>query len=133
MFPRKVRDAIGKIQYEYLSRMIREGNMLFMNYGWADLYPEAEKILLNDNDEKNRYCIQLYHRVCGTVDFKDKDVLEVGSGRGGGASYIMRYLLPKSMTGVDIAANAIHFCKITHLILLSISNPLIAMLRWRNF
>src|SRR5437016_14665802 len=52
--------------------------------------------------------------VAGSIDLKGLDVLEVGCGRGGGASYIMRYLKPKSMTGVDIAEKAIAFCKRYH-------------------
>jgi ubiquinone/menaquinone biosynthesis C-methylase UbiE len=39
------------------------------------------------------------------------DVLEVGSGRGGGASYVMRYLGPRTLTGLDRTARAIAFCQ----------------------
>jgi SAM-dependent methyltransferase len=41
-------------------------------------------------------------------------VLEIGSGRGGGASYIARYLKPKALTGLDFSDRAIQFCKRTH-------------------
>ena len=34
----------------------------------------------------------------------------MGSGRGGGASYIARYLSPKSIKGIDISPNAINLC-----------------------
>ena len=40
----------------------------------------------------------------------NKEVLEVGSGRGGGASYISRYYKPKSYTGLDISGSIIDFC-----------------------
>jgi ubiquinone/menaquinone biosynthesis C-methylase UbiE len=108
--PRRARRAISRIQYEYLSHMDRDGNMLFMNYGWADLDPEAKEMPLGDNDEPNRYCIQLYHHMAGSVDLSGRDVLEVGCGRGGGASYIKRRLNPRSVVGVDITARAISFC-----------------------
>jgi ubiquinone/menaquinone biosynthesis C-methylase UbiE len=94
--------------------MDREGNMLFMNYGWADLDPAAPQIPLDAEDEANRYCIQLYHRVAAAVDLAGLDVLEVGSGRGGGASYIARYLKPRSMVGLDITKGAIRFCNSRH-------------------
>lgn len=110
MLPQGVQRTISRLQYEYLSHMDREANMLYMNYGWAHLDPQAELIPLSDQDERNRYCIQLYHHVCSAVDLGDKDVLEVGCGRGGGASYIMRYLKPKSLVAVDTTANAIRFC-----------------------
>ena len=53
---------------------------------------------------------QLYHFVTSHADIKDKNVLEVGSGRGGGASYIARYLSPSSITGVDISNEAVALC-----------------------
>jgi SAM-dependent methyltransferase len=40
--------------------------------------------------------------------------LEVGCGRGGGSSYIARYLEPARMTGVDISHNAVDFCRKVH-------------------
>ena len=81
-----------------------------MNYGWACLDPEANGLLLNNNDEPYRYCLQLYHHVTSVIDLRGKDILEVGSGRGGGASFIMRYLKPNSVVGADITNNAIKFC-----------------------
>ena len=57
--------------------------------------------------DRNREPILEVLRGC----FSDrKQVLEVGSGRGGGASYVMRYLHPRSVTGVDIVQKAVHFC-----------------------
>jgi SAM-dependent methyltransferase len=41
-------------------------------------------------------------------------VLEVGCGRGGGAAYMLRYLRPASLTGIDLAANAVAFCRRRH-------------------
>lgn len=37
-------------------------------------------------------------------------MLEVGSGRGGGASYISRYNKPESYIGMDISKSSISFC-----------------------
>jgi ubiquinone/menaquinone biosynthesis C-methylase UbiE len=36
--------------------------------------------------------------------------LEVGSGRGGGASYVSRYLQPRSVTGLDFSQEAVDLC-----------------------
>jgi ubiquinone/menaquinone biosynthesis C-methylase UbiE len=41
------------------------------------------------------------------VDLRQKTVLEVGSGRGGGADYVSRYLKPMQMIGVDFSKNAV--------------------------
>ena len=45
------------------------------------------------------------------VDLRGRDVLEIGCGRGGGASYVARYLGPRSVTGMDLAPNAVEFRK----------------------
>ena len=37
------------------------------------------------------------------------DVLEVGSGRGGGASYVARYLKPARLVGIDLSVKAVAF------------------------
>jgi ubiquinone/menaquinone biosynthesis C-methylase UbiE len=103
-----------RVWYEQMSRLDRDGDMVFMNYGWASLDPTAPALPLQAEDEPNRYCIQLYHRVASAVDLRGLDALEVGCGRGGGASYVMRYLKPKSMTGLDQAARGIQFCQRHH-------------------
>ncbi len=110
ILPQKVKRSISRIQYEYLSKIDQEANILFMNYGWADFDPDAKELYLNEDDEPYRYCIELYHHVTSFIDLRGKDVLEVGCGRGGGASFIMRYLKPGSIVGTDITTNAIRFC-----------------------
>lgn len=97
--------------YEHMSRLDRDAGMTFMNYGWASLDPSDRVLSLLPEDERNRYCIQLYHRVAGAINLSRMDVLEVGCGRGGGASHVMRYLRPRSLTGLDLAANATAFCR----------------------
>ena len=86
-----------------------------MNYGYSDADTENH-IVLNAEDEKNRMLIQLYHHVASRIPITDKKVLEVGSGRGGGASYIARYLKPSSMVGIDLSENAIEFCNNVHFV-----------------
>jgi ubiquinone/menaquinone biosynthesis C-methylase UbiE len=79
-----------------------------MNYGYSR---DNHKIKLEGRDEKNRYSVQLYHFVASGADIKGKDILEIGCGRGGGLSYINRYLLPNKATGLDLNKKAIDFCK----------------------
>jgi ubiquinone/menaquinone biosynthesis C-methylase UbiE len=69
---------------------------------------------LESADEPDRYFIQLYHRVVGGVDLSGADVLEVGSGRGGGSSYVARCLHPKSVLGVDYSDNAVALSQKRH-------------------
>lgn len=111
-----MRRFLKKSMYQFWSLLDKEALMVYMNLGYADLDPSVPKLELSEEEETNRYCIQLYQHVAGSVDLKGRDVLEVGCGRGGGASYIMRSLTPKSMTGIDIADKAIAFCKRSHVV-----------------
>jgi ubiquinone/menaquinone biosynthesis C-methylase UbiE len=106
-FPQSIQNLFARQWYEQISLLDRDADMIFMNYGFAT----TPGIDLLPDDESNRYCIQLYHRVGGAVELAGKDVLEVGCGRGGGASYLAKYLHPCSLVGVDLAANAIRFCQ----------------------
>ena len=85
-----------------------------MNYGYIDDNPGAPKLTLDPKEEPERYCIQLYHKVVSAVDIEGKDILEVGSGRGGGSAYIAKYLKPASVKGVDIAENNVGFSNSRH-------------------
>lgn len=107
--PRIMRKPLWQVWHHLLIRFDKEGAVNFMNYGYNSLNGE-KRIFLNKEDELNRYCIQLYDKVVRDNDLKDQDILEVGSGRGGGASYISRYYSPKSYTGLDISARLIDFC-----------------------
>ncbi len=99
-----------KMWYQHISELDINAQITFMNYGYVDLDSNTNEIELKGIDESNRYSIQLYHKVAGFIDLKGLDVLEIGSGRGGGAAYVMQYLSPKSMTGVDLSEKAIEFC-----------------------
>ena len=77
-----------------------------MNYGYHD---SSEAIELLDIDEINRYSIQLYHRLAKMVDIKGKDIVEIGSGRGGGIAYITKRFEPSSALGIDLDAKAAKF------------------------
>jgi SAM-dependent methyltransferase len=87
-----------------------------MNYGYAPAESEggAQTLALAEADELERQCLQLYEHVVEPVDLTGRDVLEVGSGRGGGASFIQRYKKPAHMTGVDLSKNAVDFCRTRH-------------------
>jgi SAM-dependent methyltransferase len=85
-----------------------------MNYGYAGLESELNPLRLIAGDEAERYCVQLYHYAAAPIDLRDKDVVEVSCGRGGGSSYVKRYLNAKSVTGIDLSANQIEFCRRVH-------------------
>ncbi|MFC3695377.1 class I SAM-dependent methyltransferase [Chenggangzhangella methanolivorans] len=83
--------------YDTLSRFWRDGDWRFMNYGYAPETPFA----LNPEDEPERVFIGLYHQAVDGLPIAGARVLEIGSGRGGGARYVARYFAPASVVGLD--------------------------------
>jgi ubiquinone/menaquinone biosynthesis C-methylase UbiE len=110
-WPHWLKSPIERVWYEGMSVLDRGADMVFMNYGWAETDADADVLSLLPEDELNRYCIQLYHRVASAIDLVGLNTLEVGCGRGGGASFVMRYLEPRTLTGLDRAGRAIAFCR----------------------
>jgi len=108
------RRIMWKPIYEWLAKRFDFMEWHFMNYGYTPFEYER-KLKLNQEDEVHRHAIQLYHYLASKVRIEGMDVLEIGSGRGGGCNYIKRYFNPRKITGLDIAGNAVNFSKQTHL------------------
>ena len=81
--------------YNIFAKRARNPELKLMNYGYDS---QNMDLRLEKEDEVERFSIQLYHYVTSHADMKNKDILEVGSGRGGGAAYIAKYLDPKDMS-----------------------------------
>ena len=106
LFP-NIKRFCWKLWYNFISNRFKDDYFKFMNYGY---YNEELDIILDKDDELERYPIQLYHQLCIQVELKDKVIVEVGCGRGGGANFIARYHKPKLITGVDLSPNAVSLC-----------------------
>ena len=112
-FSKKTKHFLWKKIYDRLAKTHDVFDWAFMNYGFE--YDNKNKgPLLKKEDEKYRYCIQLYHHAIEGLRIDNKTILEVGSGRGGGASYIARYMSPKKIVGIDYSKNAIALCNRIH-------------------
>ena len=109
--PSPLKLFITRKWYESVSSWDKDADMIFMNLGWCDLNNNEENLRLEESDEHNRYQIQLYHHVVSGIVLNGLDVLELGCGRGGGASFIARYHNPRILVALDIIANAINFCR----------------------
>ncbi|MBP9690844.1 class I SAM-dependent methyltransferase [Candidatus Woesebacteria bacterium] len=96
----------GYIWYELISYIDKKGIMRFMNYGYAD----SNRLKLAPEDEDDRYNIQLYDVLTKKINLSNKELLEVGCGRGGGIAYFAKYYKPKQIVGVDVTKQAISFC-----------------------
>lgn len=113
--PKPVRKPLWKIWHNVITKLDKDVSTVFMNYGYASENGEFKDLHLKPEDEFDRYAIQLYSHVA-TSDhcIKDKDVLEVGCGRGGGASFLTRYYKPSSYIGMDISKKTTEFCNEYH-------------------
>ncbi len=103
-----IRESLFRIWYWYVNKADKNAEILFMNYGYSD---KDQEILMDEQDKPNRYAIQLYHHLASAVGIKNKDIVEIGCGRGGGLSYITRNFLPASAKGIDLDKQAVSFCK----------------------
>ena len=109
-FP-NIKSLLTRLQYEFISTLNLKKDVLFMNFGYTAHHQGTDPILLNEEEEIHRYPMQLYHHVAKHIDWKNADALEVSSGRGGGAHFIVRQFKPKSYTGVDFSSRAVEFCR----------------------
>jgi ubiquinone/menaquinone biosynthesis C-methylase UbiE len=103
----KFRKYLAKALYWYVSRVDTSADITFMNYGYSD---QKQEIDLTPEEEPNRYPIQLYHHIAENIDFRNKALVEVGCGRGGGLFYIVKRWSPYSATGIDISKTSVRFC-----------------------
>jgi len=107
-------NILARFWYPLLTYLTRNESVIFLNYGYCGDAGTGNAPALEETDEPDRSCIQLYDHVAGAVDLRGRDVLEISCGHGGGASYIARYLKPKSIRGVDRNPEAIKLCKRRH-------------------
>lgn len=104
--------AIWRWWYQRLGKRAHDSGWTFMNYGYK--YKNQKTLNLSSKDESNRMFIQLYDYVASQIPIKDGEILEVGSGRGGGSSFLSRYHHPKSITGLDYSKSAIKLSNELH-------------------
>jgi ubiquinone/menaquinone biosynthesis C-methylase UbiE len=101
-----------RITYEMLSRYIASPEWHFMNYGYIP--KECEKSEACRQAVRQQYSMQMYHYLASKTAIEGKKLLEIGSGRGGGAGYIAQSLKPEFYTGMDIASNAVALANKLH-------------------
>ena len=106
-----VKRSIIRSWYQLVSRLDRDGDLRFMNFGYDSVNENDDTPVLREKDCGDRYQIQLYHRVASGIPLAGRDVLEVGCGRGGGADFIARCHHPRSYTALDLSSRAIAFSR----------------------
>jgi ubiquinone/menaquinone biosynthesis C-methylase UbiE len=110
-FPRSQK-RIWQWWYQAMAWAWRDRDWAFMNYGY--LPADGTGPALDPADEQDRCFIGLYHKVLGGLDLQEQQVLEVGSGRGGGTAYVARYHRPQRIVGLDFSARAVTLARAIH-------------------
>src|SRR4051812_41665664 len=103
----------AKVTYGLLAKYIPMADWQFMNYGYI---PNDNERSLEVPDCTNNqiYPLQMYYYLSVKTEIKGMHVLEVGSGRGGGAKHIAAAMKPASYTGMDIAQSAVDLANKLH-------------------
>lgn len=103
--------VVFRLLYWYLNKLDKQKKLTFMNFGYAEA---GEEIRLDPEFEMNRYPVQLYHQLCQLAGIENKEIVEVGSGRGGGLAYITKTHRPSSAIGIDLEKSAVAFSNKHH-------------------
>jgi SAM-dependent methyltransferase len=98
--------------YAVVTWGLRRDRVFFLNFGYEEDPPMG--IPLVEAEEPDRASIQLYHHVASQAELRDKTVLEVSCGHGGGAAYLMRTFQPHRYTALDINPAGVRFCRRHH-------------------
>lgn len=102
----------AKITYELLAKHVPAADWHFMNYGYVP--SEKEPPLQLPESQLQKLPLQMYHYLAAKTEITGRQVLEVGSGRGGGARHVTSYFKPAFYTGLDLAQSAVDLANELH-------------------
>ena len=93
--------------YKQVNKILGTENISnFMNHGYSPSYKELQgyhKIFKHQSS--------LYINLIKDFDTKDKSILDIGCGRGGGTDLFAQYFLFSKVVGLDISPENIKHCK----------------------
>lgn len=105
----------AKVTYELLAKKVPATDWHFMNYGYVPNESEKSKTL-PDNSSNQQFPLQMYHYLAAKIPMEGMQVLEVGSGRGGGAKHIASFFKPSFYTAMDLAQSAVDLATRIHIL-----------------
>jgi SAM-dependent methyltransferase len=100
--------------YSEMSDWLRDPRFVFMNHGFMELEGDGSFAWLKDEDRLWRYSVNLVRHAVGDLDLTSKRIIDIGCGRGGACSYLVRYHAPSEVHGIDLSPDNIGFCKDVH-------------------
>lgn len=106
----KPRKFLWKMMYNIMCLIFPHAKWTVMNYGYAELTSDGKTLTLPEENEGERFGLQMYNYVatCAGLhkDLSKKEVLEIGSGRGGGISFISKKA--KKCYGIDVSDQQVY-------------------------
>lgn len=104
--------------YDLLSRRLEDigvaDSSFFLNYGYVPTDSDNESAFAVRDGTFNANSVRLVFEVIGSIDLNDRTVVEIGCGRGGN-SRLVAEKFNAAVIGIDMSAEAIGFCRKTHL------------------
>jgi SAM-dependent methyltransferase len=104
--------------YDLLSQRLEAvgvaDSSFFLNYGYVPTDSDNESAFEIRDGTFNANSVRLVFEVLGPTDLNDRTVVEVGCGRGGN-SRLVAEKFNAHVIGIDMSAEAIGFCKKTHI------------------
>lgn len=114
-----LRRAVSRKLYDYLARSYPLAEWTTMNYGYAML-PGNTPSLAVDPSLPEHLALQLYMCLAvalqsdGCLKLNGCEVLEIGSGRGGGAAYLAQRFRPRRYVALDMSVEATALARRQH-------------------
>lgn len=106
-FTTRVKDRLTLLRNEWVYNRLPFKDETVLNYG----YQGSENLTVDPKEQHLRNRLQLYYHVVSGVDIENKDVLEVGSGRGRGAYFVAIQMHPKSLKAIDLSSKSVEFAQ----------------------
>jgi SAM-dependent methyltransferase len=110
----RVRGGLPSVRYEEVADFIADPRFVFINHGFVELDGADTFEWVKPGDEPWRYNLNLIRELVRGVSLEGARVLDVGCGRGGTCSYLVRYHAPADVVGVDLILGQVEFCQSTH-------------------
>lgn len=98
--------------YERIGRELPDPRFVFQNHGYAE---EGETFdWLRPEDEGHRYPLNLARYLVAGLPLDDRMILDVGCGRGGTCSFLVRYFRPRGVVGLEYSSSCVELCRRVH-------------------
>ena len=109
-----IRTRLWRTFYNIVVWLVPDRDQHFMNWGYRALNSTEETCEIGNLPPLSRNVTRLYAHTLGAVAVVGKRVVEIGSGRGGGAAWVARTQQPLSVVGIELSPAAVRLASEVH-------------------